>query len=93
MKLVYTDDAMEELQRLREFIATHDPLAAAWAASELVSKIGLLPGFPELGSPVEMAPMPDSSLHPPLQPGCRQYLCRNLLNRTFCYIERGDAIA
>lgn len=53
MKLVYTDDAMEELQRLREFIATHNPLAAAWAASELVSQIGLLPGFPELGSPLK----------------------------------------
>lgn len=60
MKLVYTDDAIEDLKRLREFIAVHNPSAAGRIAAELVSKIELLPDFPRMGTPVEMAPVPDS---------------------------------
>ena len=60
MKLVYTDEAVEDLKRLREFIAVHNPSAAGRIATELVSKIELLPGFSRMGTPVEMAPVPDS---------------------------------
>jgi plasmid stabilization system protein ParE len=60
VKLVYTDEAIEDLKRLREFIAVHDPSAAGRIATELVSKIELLPDFPRMGTPVEMAPVPDS---------------------------------
>ena len=60
MKLVYTDEAVEDLKRQREFIAVHNPSAAGRIATELVSKIELLPGFPRMGTPVEMAPVPDS---------------------------------
>ena len=60
MKLVYTDEAIQDLKRLREFIATHNPSAAGRIAAELVSKIELLPDFPRMGTPVEMAPVPDS---------------------------------
>jgi len=60
VKLVYTDEAIEDLKRLREFIAAHNPSAAARVAAELVSKIELLPDFPRMGTPVEMAPVPDS---------------------------------
>ncbi|MEH6501677.1 MAG: type II toxin-antitoxin system RelE/ParE family toxin [Pseudoalteromonas distincta] len=60
MKLVYTDEAIEDLKRLREFIAVHNPSAAGRIATELVSKIELLPDFPGMGTPVEMAPVPDS---------------------------------
>lgn len=60
MKLVYTDEAIEDLQRLRAFIATHNPSAAARIAFELVGKIDLLADFPKMGSPVQMAPVPDS---------------------------------
>ncbi|HET8904877.1 MAG TPA: type II toxin-antitoxin system RelE/ParE family toxin [Saccharospirillum sp.] len=60
MKLVYTDNAIEDLKRLREFIAVHNPSAAGRVAAELVSKINLLPDFPKMGTPVEMAPVPDS---------------------------------
>ncbi|MCG2579897.1 MAG: type II toxin-antitoxin system RelE/ParE family toxin [Marinobacter sp.] len=60
MKLVYTDEAIEDLKRLREFIAVHNPSAAARIATELVGKIELLPDFPKMGTPVEMAPVPDS---------------------------------
>ncbi|TVQ71084.1 MAG: type II toxin-antitoxin system RelE/ParE family toxin [Oceanospirillales bacterium] len=60
MKLVYTDEAIEDLQRLRNFIAVNNPSAASRIAQELVSKIELLPQFPKLGTPVEMAPVPES---------------------------------
>jgi len=60
VKLVYTDEAIEDLKRLREFIAIHNPSAAARIAIELVGKIELLPDFPKIGTPVEMAPVPDS---------------------------------
>jgi len=60
VKLVYTDEAIEDLQRLREFIAVHIPSAAVRIATELVGKIELLPDFPKMGTPVEMAPVPDS---------------------------------
>jgi len=60
VKLVYTDEAIEDLKRFREFIAVHDPSAAGRIATELVSKIELLPDFPRMGTPVEMAPVPDS---------------------------------
>tara|TARA_R110002020_G_scaffold24692_12_gene80948 strand:- start:832 stop:1107 length:276 start_codon:yes stop_codon:yes gene_type:complete len=55
VKLVYTDEAIEDLQRLREFIAIHNPSAAGRIAAELVGKIDLLPDFPKMGTPVEMA--------------------------------------
>ncbi len=60
MKLVYTDEAIDDLKRLREFIAVHNPTAATRVASELVGKIELLPDFPKMGTPVAMAPVPDS---------------------------------
>jgi len=60
VKLVYTDEAIEDLKRLREFIAVHNPSVAARIAAELVSRIERLPDFPKMGTPVEMAPVPDS---------------------------------
>ncbi|MCC5797209.1 MAG: type II toxin-antitoxin system RelE/ParE family toxin [Methylophaga sp.] len=60
MKLVYTDVAIADLKRLREFIAVHNPAAAARIAAELVGKIELLANQPKMGVPVEMAPDPDT---------------------------------
>jgi plasmid stabilization system protein ParE len=60
VKLVYTDEAIEDLKRLRAFIAVNNPSAAARIAIELVGKIELLPNFPKMGTQVEMAPVPDS---------------------------------
>lgn len=60
MKLVYTDDAIEDLQRLRAFIAVHNPAAANKIAAELIGKIKLLADFPELGTAVALAPIPES---------------------------------
>jgi plasmid stabilization system protein ParE len=60
VKLVYTNEAIEDLKRLRDFIAVHNPSAAGKIAAEVAGKIELLPDFPKLGTPVEMAPVPDS---------------------------------
>lgn len=60
MKLVYTDEAIDDLKLLREFIAVHSPSSAVRIAAELVGKVELLPDFPKMGAPVEMAPVPDS---------------------------------
>lgn len=56
MRLVYTDDAIEDLKRLREFIEVHNPAAASRIASELVGRLELLLESPKMGSPVELAP-------------------------------------
>lgn len=60
MKLVYTDAAIDDLKRLREFIALHNSSVATRVAFELVSKVELLPNFPKTATPVEMAPVADS---------------------------------
>jgi len=60
VNLVYTDEAIEDLKRLREFIAVHNPSAAGNIAAELITKIELLPELPRMGSQVKLAPVPDS---------------------------------
>ncbi|ANB02595.1 type II toxin-antitoxin system RelE/ParE family toxin [Ectothiorhodospira sp. BSL-9] len=60
MRLVYTDEAIADLERLRAFIDVHNPSAANRIAAELVEKIQLLKDFPGMGAPVGMAPMPDT---------------------------------
>ncbi len=60
MKLVYSDEAIEDLKRLRDFIVALNGPAAARIATELVGKIHLLPDFPKMGTSVETAPAPDS---------------------------------
>lgn len=57
MKLVYTDDAIEDLRRLREFIFAHNPTAASRVAAE---PINMLPEFPGMGAPVLLAPAPET---------------------------------
>lgn len=58
MRLVYSENAVADLVRLREFIAENDPLAAARVAAELLSRIENLGLYPEMGRAVELAPSP-----------------------------------
>lgn len=60
MRLVYSREAVADLVRLREFIANHDPDAAARIAADLVTRIDGLCAFPEMGRAVSLAPEPDS---------------------------------
>ncbi|MBS0193358.1 MAG: type II toxin-antitoxin system RelE/ParE family toxin [Proteobacteria bacterium] len=53
MNLAYSVEAVADLRRLREFIALHDPMAAARVAAKLLEQIGRLGEFPHLGRVVE----------------------------------------
>jgi toxin ParE1/3/4 len=57
MKLIYSAEAVQDLMRLREFIAEKNPSAATRIATELVARIDQLCQFPEMGRNVEQAPI------------------------------------
>lgn len=59
MRLVYSEDAVADLVRLRAFIAEKDPSAAARVAQELIARIENLGLFPLMGHSVSQAPQPD----------------------------------
>jgi len=59
MRLVYTDDAVADLKRLRNFIAEKNPNAAAKVGAELVERIDGLRAFPQMGWGVGKAPDPE----------------------------------
>jgi plasmid stabilization system protein ParE len=59
-ELFYSDKAISDLERLREFIAEHNPQAAASVAKELIRRVTALRSFPLLGVRVEEAPDPES---------------------------------
>ncbi len=58
MKLVYSEESVADLVRLRAFIAEKDPLAAARVATELIARIENLRLFPTMGRAVELAQDP-----------------------------------
>lgn len=58
MRLVYSQEAIADLVRLRAFIAEKAPLAAAQVAGELVARIENLCRFPHMGVEVAHAPQP-----------------------------------
>ncbi|MGH8225913.1 MAG: type II toxin-antitoxin system RelE/ParE family toxin [Gammaproteobacteria bacterium] len=60
MRLIYSEEAVADLVRLRAFIAEHDPTAAARIAAELVTRVEHLCKFPEMGHAVALAPAPES---------------------------------
>ena len=60
MKLVYSQEAVADLNRLRQFIADTDPSAAARVAADLLVRIDNLCSFPAIGRPVPQAPQPDT---------------------------------
>jgi len=70
VKLVYTDEAIDDLKRLRVFISVRNSKAAARTATELVGKIELLPDFPKMGAPVEMAEIMSNLVY-----GIRRHSC------------------
>ena len=60
MRLVYSDESVADLIRLRAFIAEQDPTAAARVAAELIGRIENLRLFPTSGRPVALAPEPQA---------------------------------
>lgn len=59
MRLLYTPEAIDDLRRLREFIAENNPEAAERIGSELVGGINKLVDLPFLGRKVLKAPNPE----------------------------------
>lgn len=55
MKLVYSPEAIQDLMRLREFIADKNPASASKVAAELVKRIEQLCLFPHIGRNVQQA--------------------------------------
>lgn len=60
MRIDYTEDAIEDLVQLREFIAAKDPAAANRHARSLIERITQLGDQPYLGHAVYYAPEPES---------------------------------
>jgi len=60
MKIRYTPESIEDLVRLRNFIARKNPVAAQRIATELVTGIEKLKLFPKIGVQVLHAPQPDT---------------------------------
>jgi plasmid stabilization system protein ParE len=58
MRLVYSEQAIGDLVRLRAFIARKNPSAAGRIAAELIARMDNLSRFPELGREVSHAPDP-----------------------------------
>ena len=56
MRLVYAEEAVADLVRLRAFIAEKDPRAAARVAADLITRVEQLRCFPNLGRSVAQAP-------------------------------------
>lgn len=59
-RLVFTGAAVNDLLRLRTFIAEHDPSAARRVAADLVKRLELLRTAPLLGRSVAVAPDPEA---------------------------------
>jgi plasmid stabilization system protein ParE len=59
-RLVHVAAAVDDLARLREFIAEHDPGAARRIAADLVKRIEALRDAPLTGCVAGMAPDPES---------------------------------
>lgn len=59
MKLLYTPEAINDLRRLREFIAEKNPEAAEKIGPQLMADISRLTTLPYLGRKVQRAPNPE----------------------------------
>ncbi|UZE97312.1 type II toxin-antitoxin system RelE/ParE family toxin [Alkalimarinus alittae] len=59
MKIQYSSEAIDDLVRLREFIAAKNPYAAKHVAQKLLSGIEKLKDFPEIGLSVQRSPEPE----------------------------------
>lgn len=55
MRILYSPESVEDLQKLREFIAEKNESAAARTAASLLSAISKLKTFPQMGIEVNKA--------------------------------------
>ena len=60
MKIKYTLEAINDLERLRQFVEERNPHAARRISSDLLDGMSNLSLFPKMGLPVSRAPDPES---------------------------------
>jgi plasmid stabilization system protein ParE len=60
MRLIYSEQAVRDLVRLRAFIAEKNPPAARRVSADLLARIGRLRDVPRLGREVSRAPDPSA---------------------------------
>lgn len=84
MNVHYTPESIEDLTRLREFIAENNPLAAQRIANELLTGIAKLKVFPRMGIGVARAPDPEAIRDLYID----QYTVRYLLSESDIFILR-----
>ncbi len=84
MNVRYTPEAINDLKRLRGFIAEKNPLAAQRIANELLTGIEKLKIFPRMG--IGVARAPDPEIVRDLFVG--QYTVRYLLSEAEIFILR-----
>ena len=66
-RILYTSDALEELEILLEFIRADNPSAAQRFGTGLLNHVDLLSSFPRLGAPVPGRPGVFEVLHNPIR--------------------------
>jgi len=59
MNIQFSPESIDDLVRLREFIAVKNPYAVKRVAERLLSGIEKLKVFPEIGLPVQRSPEPE----------------------------------
>lgn len=60
MNIQYSPEAVDDLIRLREFIAVKNPYAAKHVSERLLSGINKLKIIPKMGLPVQQSPEPET---------------------------------
>ncbi len=84
MRISYSDEAIKDLTRLREFIEIKNPQAAQQASASIQKSITQLKEFPRLGVKVSLAPDPDIIRDLIIS----NYLARYLITEDVIYILR-----
>jgi len=59
MRISYTPESIDDLNRLRKFIEVKNPLAAQRVATSIMRGVSQLKMFPYLGIEVQQAPNPE----------------------------------
>ena len=66
-KIVYTEDALADLEAILDYIRADSPAAAARFGNALLNHVDLLAPFPHIGSPVNQRPGVRKLLHTPVR--------------------------
>jgi plasmid stabilization system protein ParE len=66
-RILYTEDALEDLQAVLDYIVFDNPQAAERFGTALLNHVDLLRSFPRLGAPVPKRPGVRKMLHNPIR--------------------------